>query len=90
MSSFSDRIAWLHGPAIQENGPNGNVDSGLGNSQTRDYKNYGAVKFTPLVRIQIMPNGILAYDEPLIASDGAPISSTGPATWGQLYAAGRY
>lgn len=44
----------------------------------------------PLIRIQIFP-GVITYDEgmPLIAADGAPISSTGPNQWAQLYAAGR-
>lgn len=88
MSTFSERIKWLHGPAPQTIASND--DAVTGTTHMRDYKDYGAVKQTPLNRIQIFPNGILAYDEPLIATDGAPISSTGPATWGQLYAAGRY
>lgn len=88
MSTFSDRIKWLHGPAPMTTG--GNDDAITGVSHMKDYKDYGSVKQTPLTRVQIYPNGILAYDEPLISADGAPITSTGPATWGQVYAAGRY
>ena len=51
-------------------------------------KDYGAPKAIPLVRIQVWPNGF-SYDEPMVTSDGAPISPTGNGSWGQLYAAGR-
>ena len=88
MSTLSDRIAWLHGPVSLA--PNGDVDGNIGNDNEIQYKNYGAVKSIPLTRVQIFPNGILTYDEPIISTNGAPISSTGPYTWGQLYAAGRY
>jgi hypothetical protein len=87
VSTFSDRIAWLHGPITQE--PNGDVDPGIGNAHD-NYKNYGSVKSIPLTRVQIFPGGVLAYDEPLITPDGAPITATGPFTWGQVYAAGKY
>jgi hypothetical protein len=52
-------------------------------------KDYNDVKMIPTVRIQIFP-GVLLYDElqPIITADGAPISATGPGTWGQLFAAG--
>ena len=45
---------------------------------------------TPLVRIQIWP-GVIAYEElqPLITADGAPVTATGPGTWGQLFAVGK-
>lgn len=88
MSTLSDRIAWLHGPVQQS--PNGDVDPGLDNETERSYKNYGTVKATPLVRVQVFPNGVIAYDEPIIAADGAPITATGTRQWGQLYAAGKY
>jgi hypothetical protein len=51
-------------------------------------KDYGSAKQIPLTRIQVRPNGY-AYDEPMVASDGAPISPTGLGQWGQLYAVGR-
>lgn len=87
MSTFTDRIAWLHKPTIAANG---DVDPGIGNAEERYEKNYGSVKMTPLARIQIFPGGVIAYDEPLITTDGAPITATGAGQWGQLYAAGRY
>jgi hypothetical protein len=44
----------------------------------------------PLVQVQIHANGISYQDlQPLVASDGAPISATMPGHWGQLYAVGR-
>lgn len=44
----------------------------------------------PLVKVQIHANGISYQDlQPLVASDGAPISATMPGEWGQVYAAGR-
>lgn len=51
-------------------------------------KDYGAPTEIPLVRIQVFTNGV-GYDEPLITTDGAPISATSPGQWGQLYKAGR-
>lgn len=51
-------------------------------------KDYGAPTQIPLTRIQVYPNGF-AYDEPMVTTDGAPISNTGPGQWGQLYAVGR-
>lgn len=49
-----------------------------------------AVTDIPLTRIQIAP-GVIMYDEmqPLITSDGAPVSATQPGSWGQLFMAGR-
>jgi len=67
----------------------GIVETGLGNAES-EVKNYGAVKMTPISRIRIFPGGVIAYDEPLITADGAPVTATGPGQWGQLYAAGRY
>jgi len=87
MSTLTERIKWLHQPKPQIT--NGDVDPGIGNAQELYEKNYGTVKITPLSRVQIFP-GVIAYDEPLLAADGAPITSTGPYQWGQLYAAGRY
>lgn len=51
-------------------------------------KDYGAPTEIPLTRVQVYPNGF-AYDEPMVTSDGAPISPTGLGQWGQLYAVGR-
>jgi hypothetical protein len=44
----------------------------------------------PLMRIQIFP-GVISYEDldPLVTSDGDPITATGNGEWGQLYAAGR-
>jgi hypothetical protein len=77
MSVLSDRIRWLHNPQTA----NSDV-------VTASYKDYGAIKAIPLARIQIHP-GVVAYDEPLITADGAPVSNTGFGSWGQLYAVGR-
>lgn len=74
MSQLSDRIAGKNAPPVP-----------MSASTTKDY---GAPTAIPLTRIQIWPNG-WSYDEPIVASDGAPISPTGYGTWGQLYAAGR-
>lgn len=51
-------------------------------------KDYGTPTMIPLSRVQILGNGI-AYDEPLVTSDGAAVSNTGLGQWGQLYAVGR-
>lgn len=51
-------------------------------------KDYGTPDQIPLIRIATYFNGT-GYDEPIIAADGAPIKSTGPGQWGQLYRAGR-
>jgi hypothetical protein len=82
VSTLTDRIRWLLTPQQQQRaGDVPTLEPGL--------KDYGSVKATPLVRIAIYGNGI-AYDEPLVTADGAPVSATGPGAWGQLYAAGRY
>ena len=52
-------------------------------------KDYMAAESIPLTRIQIYPGVVLYEDlQPLITADGAPVTATGPGTWGQLYAAG--
>lgn len=82
MSTFRDRIHWLLSPGEQNRaGDVPTLEPGV--------KDYGAVKMTPLVRVRVYGNGV-AYDEPLVTADGAPITNTGSGTWGQLYAAGRY
>lgn len=79
MSALTDRIFGLH------NETPSNVPT-----LPTDGKDYRAVRQTPLVRIQTQHPGVIAYDEPLITSDGAPVPATAPGQWGQLYAAGRY
>jgi hypothetical protein len=79
MSTLTDRICWLHRPQAQT----------IPDAGGPSYKDYGAVKAIPLTRVAIHP-GVLSYDEPLIASDGAPITATGSGTWGQLYAVGKF
>jgi hypothetical protein len=51
-------------------------------------KEYGAPTEIPLTQIAIYANGV-GYDEPLVTTDGAPISNTSRGQWGQLYKAGR-
>jgi len=81
VSTFSDRIKWLHQPDAQV---------AFDGATSAQYKDYGAVKEIPLTAIGIYP-GVVGYDDnPLIAADGAPISSTGPGQWSQIYRAGRY
>lgn len=86
MSALFDRIAWLG----QQNKTKPHDDP------SQDPQMYKTAHFQPLVRVQIFPNNILGYEDgysdydPLIAADGSPISSTGPRTWGQLWAAGTH
>lgn len=82
MSTLRNRIHWLLTPQQR-------VKASSVPTLEPGMKDYGAVKQTPLVRISIYPNGI-AYDEPLVTSDGSPVTPTGRGQWGQLYAAGRY
>lgn len=74
MSMLRDRIQGKNSPPVPQS--------------ASTVKDYGAPTEIPLARVQIMSNGV-AYDEPLVTSDGAPINPTSPGQWGQLYAVGR-
>jgi hypothetical protein len=51
---------------------------------------FGAMLSIPLVRIRIYPGAIGYQDlDPLVTSDGAPVTATGKGQWAQLYAVGR-
>jgi len=80
MSTLTNRIGWLNqNQSLQV----------LPNAEEVSYKNYGAVKAIPLAPVQVN-GGIIGYSEPLVTADGAPVSSTGPGAWGQLYRVGKY
>lgn len=74
MSTLRDRICGKNVPGVP--------------MPATGFKDYGAAKEIPLVRIAVYPQGV-SYDEPIITSDGAVHMPTGPGQWGQLYAAGR-
>jgi len=90
MSTLSSRIRLGLGKPDQDSGTVQETDQRYSQVSHSDRgREYGAMFTTPNVRIRIFP-GVITYEDtyPLIAPDGAPISATGPGTWGQLYAAG--